>query len=671
MTSISQVLKRYPSGFVDYLARIYLGRFGRKRVLHVTCRTDELVPRRWRLSATANGDFWELRLNFIRPGTALFFRLELDDGSSVPFVPLGESDVVNGVVRVPDYHPSWLEPCPTRRDGDERPDNSGMAILLEQTLEGLLADYEEGVYFTDSAEELLSWSVADRLLQTKIPERLRDLGYTELMFPLYASVADRCNLNPKFNYLVYNISTDWQLGTAQDLRKLVHRFRACGIELVPDLVFVHQVKNPFDGSSNDVMDNANGLLPWQDPAPFLFRNYGTWHFDLEDPVVRAIMIDKLMEMILSHDFHVLRVDYMDGLLLQYSGKSINYGAVLLEELSQRLHQDRPGLRIIGEAFQTAAEPSLRRLIDSTYSPRGFGLLDLLLVGAADLRQATRDAIDGLTRIVAESNNQSCTESNYSQLHDECWQDEWISLGRGHTPWAYGAMPMGLALARVDALIHQGTLQADQRTRTAAALMLLIRTLGLVLSFTRWMETSGSISLDQGKLDDPLHWQLPWETSSGLSRMLCPANELTEQQRCHLIQRAQQHVGAANHLIRRLGMSEASTLGMPLIMVHGDVQAGVAAFVRWGKRYPNPVLVLVNLSPIEAAGQPGYEIDLNSAGWNKANHPTILQAHSPAVLGKDLAPLLLTQSRGSPGIYTLNRPLHAYESALLDVPIHDL
>ena len=648
--------------------RIYLGRFGRERVLNVRCRTDELVQRRWQLSATANGEFWELRLHRIRPGMALFFTLDLDDGRAIPFVPLGESDVVNGVVRVPDYHPSWLQPAPVP-EAAATAAGSGMAILLEHSLEGLLVDYEQGVYATDAIEELLNWSVADRLLQTRIPELLHDLGYTELMFPLYASVADRCNLNPKFNYLVYNLSVDWQLGTARDLRKLVHRFRASGIELVPDLVFVHQVRNPFDGSSDDVAANATDLLPCQDPSPFLFRDYGTWHFDLEDPVVREIIIDKILETILSLDFHVLRVDYIDGLLMQYAGRPLNYGAVLLEELHQRLQRDRPGLRLIGEAFQTAAEPVVRSLIDSAYAPRGFALLDLLLVAAPDVGQARREAVDGLTRLVNEANQQSSGESNYSQLHDECWQDDWISLGRPHTPWAYGAMPMGLALARIDALIEQGLLQPDQRTAMAAALTLLIRSLGLALSFSRWMETGGSLSLDQGRLDEPLHWQFPWALNGSLARLLCTADELSEAQRCRLLERVRRHVAASNQLIHRLGMSEQSPLGAPLRMVHGDVQAGLAAFVRWGRHYPNPALVLVNLSPGEAGGQPGYGIDLGGAGWSAERHPACLNAVGPAVAGDQLPPLLLTQSRGSPGVYRLNRALHGYESALFEVHLH--
>ena len=664
MTAISEVVKCHLDGTVDYHVRLYLGRRGVERIWRVTCRTDELLPRRWQLSASPTRGLWELCIQRIRPGTALIFRLDMDDGASLPFVPLGESDVVNGVVRVPDFHPDWLRP-------DLReisPEPAGMAILLEQTLEGLLADYEDGVYFTDAIEELLAWSVADRLLQTSIPERIRDLGYTEIMFPLYASVADRCNLNPKYNYLVYNLSIDWQLGTAKDLRALVRRFRAAGIELVPDLVFVHQVANPFDGSSDDLHSRALDLRPWQDPDPFLFRDYGTWHFDLEDPLAREIIIDKILEAILICDLRVVRFDYIDGLLMQYSARRLNYGVVLLQELKKRLQRDLPNLHIVGEAFETAGDPTVQSLIDSAYSPRAFSLLDLLLSPVQDPVAATGHGVDGLTRIVASANHQTGAESNYSQLHDECWQDPWIVHGRPHTPWAYGAMPMALSLKRVDDWIQQAVLAPDQRIQAAVSLTLLIRTLGVALSFRRWMETSGCLSLDQGRLDEPNHWQFPWSASSSLSRALFPAAGLEERLRRALLERARAHVAAVNRLFLKLGVSEPSPVGLPLCMVHSDVQSGLAAFVRWGCRSPNPALVLANLSPREAAGQAGYEIDLTSAGWSAAQHPRQLLASTPPVGGEALPPLQLSHNAAAGGRYQLSRPLTGYECVVFEVPI---
>lgn len=670
MTSISEVVARHRDGSVDYLARIYLGSRGCENVLQISCKTDEIIPRCWWKNAPDPGTFCEFILRHIRPGTGLAFRLILKDDRVIPFVPLGESDVVNGLVRVPDFHPSWLQPGTRESHPSTTQSDPGMAILLEHPLEGLLAEFEDGVYFTDAIEELLPWSVADRILQTTIPEQIRDLGYSEIMFPLYASVADRCHLEPKFNYLVYNLSADWQLGTAQDMRKLVQRFRSFGIELVPDLVFVHQVNNPYAGSSHDVSLRQSEILPYRDPAPFLFRDYGTWYLDLEDPLIREILIDKIVETILTLDLRVIRVDYIDGLLMQFFDKPVNYGSVLLQELKWRLLDRCPDLRIIGEAFQTAGDPAVCFLMDSTYSPRGFTLLDLLLAPDSGATPSLRGCVDGLTDFLAACNHQSARESNYSQLHDECWLDHWISYGRPHTPWAYGAMPMGLSMARVEDLIHQGVLDPDHQIPTAVALTLLVRTLGLAASFTRWMETSGCLSLDQGRLDEADHWRFPWLASSARSRSLFPADGLPEEERRGLLERAREHVAAANRLFRRLGRSEANPLGVPVRMVHGDVGCGLAAFVRWGCRYPNPALVVVNLSPVAVASQPGYELDLSSAGWRSDKHPASLQALSRPLWGEDQNPLQLSQSPGSLGSYRLSRPLYGYESALFEVSIDD-
>jgi 1,4-alpha-glucan branching enzyme len=669
MAAISQVTKRYPGGLVDYQLRIYPGKQGVEKILHIDCRSDEFIPRRWRLKHSVDNNLWECTLKRIRPGTGLSLTIEINDGRTLPFVPIGESDVVNGVVRVPDCEPAWLDSTNAACGPNGKHDQQTMAILLEQTLEGLLADYDDGTYFTDAAEEFLNWSIAARLLQTRIPEQIRDLGYTEIMFPLYASVADRCHLDPKFNYLVYNLSADWQLGTTRELRALVHRFRDCGIELVPDLVFVHQVSNPYDGSSDDLNERVSTFLPYQDADAFLFRDYGTWHFDLEDPIIREIICDKILETILTLDLQTLRVDYIDGLVMQYANRSINYSKKLLEELKHSIKENCPNLQIIGEAFQTAGEPEVQSLIDSTYAPRGFAVLDLLLSPGHDHSQVIRECVEGLTEAVQEFNSQTKAESNYSQLHDECWQDDWISLGRPHTPWAYGSMPMGLSLKRVDQLIEHGWIDPKDRIHAAACLTQMIRVLGTTLSFTRWMETSGCLSLDQGRLDDDDHWKFSWNDNGKLSNQLFPAEGLNKEQRLTLLSRLKANVTATNQLLIKVGLSESNPLGKPLRMVHGDVHSGLSAYVRWGRKHPNPVLVLLNLSPQGSGNGNEYTINLESAGWSTNHHPQTLKSVIQPLTSRLEQPLLLTQSRGSPGRYQLSHALAGYEVALFEVPIH--
>jgi 1,4-alpha-glucan branching enzyme len=668
MASISEILKCYRDGSVDYLCRVYLGTRLDSAVSVVTCQSDELVPRYWQLSAPNQGLFWELYLKRIRPGTGLRFHLTMNDGRRVPFVPIGESDVVNGHVRIPDFRPEWQEsggtPSKPRHEVDGK-----FELLLEHPLEGLLADYEDGVYFTDAVEELLGWSIADRILKTSIPEQISNLGYTELMIPLYASVADRCHLDPKYNYLVYNISPDWQLGTFSDLRKLVHKLRSCGIELVPDLVFTHQVSNPYDGSSDDINIRVGMLNPYQDPDAFLFRDYGTWYFDLEDPIVRRIVIEKILQTINMLDLRSVRVDYIDGLLMQYANRPINYGSILLDELKVQILKERPWLRIIGEAFHKASDPAAINLIDSTYSPRGFALLDLLLAPSTDFHGVVRQPVENLTTLVNELNSQLVRESNYSQLHDECWQDDWITLGRPHTPWAYGAMPMGLCLARVDLLIEHGWVAPRDRVQIAVALVLLIRSLGITASFTRWMETTGCLSLADESLDSPDHWCFPWNPDSKTSRQQFKAIGLNKTERRRLISVARKNVITSNGLMKRIGISEANPFGGPLQMIHGDINSGVAGYVRWGKHYPNPALILVNLSPQPMAIHHEYKFNLSAGGWGNRLNPKSITSVSQPLFGPVMDPLQLTLVDDTEGTYQISRPMYGFESALFEVSIH--
>lgn len=669
MTAISEVRKKHADGKVDYLLRIYLGQENQAEIIAVNATTDELLPRRIRLVQERGDVFWCAEVKKIRPGTGLAIRMEINDGRSIPFVPLSESDVVNGVVRVPDIDPAWFlqNNQPAVRDALTK--NGGMRILLEHTLEGLLADYEDGVYFTDAIEEFLDWSIADRIIESKIPELIQDLGYSELMVPIYASVADRCHLDPKFNYLVYNISPDWQLGSAREIRALVHRFRSCDIELVPDLVFVHQVKNPFAGSCDDVSKRTSQLRPYKDENPFLFRDYGTWHFNLQDKTIRDILVDKIIETIMILDLNIIRVDYIDGLLMQYNGKSTNYSRIFLQELKQKINQIRPSLQIIGEAFQTASEPSVQALIDSAYAPRGFALLDLMLAPGAEPTEMLKSCVDGLNQAIQEFNYQTSRESNYCQLHDECWQDEWINIGRPHTPWAYGKMPLGLCLDRIDELLANGLIESNKRIETAVSLMLLIRTLGLTLTFTRWMETTGCLSLDQGRLDERGHWQFPWKPGSQSGRIQFPANGLTSTKREELFNNARQHVSSTNNLLNKIGRSSSNPYGKPLQMVHGDCNSGIAAYVRWGQHYPNPLLVIVNLNPDTSAKDENYKLHIGSSGWAKNQQPKTIKAATLPILGDNKIPLLLKVIPDSGGHYLLNRPLNGFESAVFEVPIH--
>ena len=598
----SPVTTRNGRGRCSYAIRCYLGYGAEGRRAWVT--THELRPRRFELQFDAQSRRHCTTIPDIRIGTELSFEAETDDHQRIPWVPIEEAETVFGRVRVPDLDPSWHESAEPPAPGPRR-----FQILLEATLEGLLADYQGGSHAPSSMEELLELSIAARILRTQIPERLAEMGYTELMVPIFSSVADRTKLDPKFNYLVYNLSLDWQLGTHREMRQLVERFRQAGIELIPDLVFVHQVSDPYDGSVSDWAIRHGQRSAFQDPDPYLFRDYGTWMFNLADAEVRQVVCTKLCHLISSLGLHKIRVDYIDGLVLQYSRRPENWGCALLDELHDALNRSCPGLEIIGEAFSTASAPPVQQLISSAYSPRGFQLMETLLrPGYPDMFH-TGATVDSICTSLQQATLQSVRESNYAQLHDECWHDLFIEQGRPATPWAYGKMPLGLALDHASQLAEQGFIGASDQLPISIRLTALITVLGMVMSFSRWMETVGAISLDTGRLDEQDHWKFLWSPSDRLNRSIWKAVGSD----ASLIAEELDAFRAALMTVRRallqLGAVADNPPGPPLQIVHRDPQNGLIGLLRWGDQATTPLLVLANLAPYRLNQDANYSLHI--------------------------------------------------------------
>jgi hypothetical protein len=82
------------------------------------------------------------------------------------------------------------------------------------------------------------------------------------------------------------------------------------------------------------------------------------------------------------------------------------------------------------------------------------------------------------------------------------------------------------------------------------------------------------------------------------------------------------------------------------------------------------IVFLGSSVEEASGNGNeYTINLESAGWSANHHPQTLKSVIQPLTSRLEQPLLLTQSRGSPGRYHLSHALAGYEVALFEVPIH--
>lgn len=611
--SISHVSSLRGLGRCNYTIRCYLGDATYARRAWV--QTHELKPRSFELCFEASIGCHQAEIPNIRIGTELSFQVEGPDQQRIPWVPIEEPETIFGKVRVPDLDPTW------RQQTSNTTASTGpiprFQIMLESTLEGLLADYQGGAHAPDAIEELLELSIAARINQTMIPERLAEMGYTELMVPIFSSVADRTKLDPKFNYLVYNLSLDWQLGTHREMRKLVHKFRHAGIELVPDLVFAHQVSDPYNGSVSDWFRRSQHESAYRDTDPYLFRDYGTWMFNLTDSHVRKVIIEKILQLIISLDLRKIRVDYIDGLVLQYSRRPQNWGCVLLDELHEALTRHHPDLEIIGEAFSTASVPQVQRLISSSYSPRGFKLMEVLLSPIDPNSFDVGARVDSICESLIEANHQSKHESNYTQLHDECWKDLSIEQGRPSTPWAYGKMPLGLALDHCQHLLEHQFIAPDQGLPTSIRLTALISVLGMVMSFRRWMETVGTISLDTGGLDEEDHWMFLWSPSDRLNQVIWEhiGSNVTFLATELLAFRESQV--AIRRALLELGPATENPPGPPLQLVHRDRQNGLIGLLRWGCRQPTPLLIFANLTPYRFNQNGDYVLQANRLDWLKA------------------------------------------------------
>ncbi|NJK28111.1 MAG: hypothetical protein HC925_05905 [Coleofasciculaceae cyanobacterium SM2_3_26] len=175
----------------------------------------------------------------------------------------------------------------------EPPQYNHGRILMETTLEGLLAGYEGGVFAPRSREEMFRNAIAQQMLRTASLDRLAELGIDGILVPTCSSVADRAHLNPRFNYLTYDVAdVDWQLGATWDFMRLIDALYDKGLALVPDLTFAHQVKAPFPGSLDEVRHPKTQAFPFVDTQAFAFRDRGTWMFKLEDPHLRRQIVEK-------------------------------------------------------------------------------------------------------------------------------------------------------------------------------------------------------------------------------------------------------------------------------------------------------------------------------------------------------------------------------------------
>jgi len=559
---------------------------------------------RWTAFSEAAGGFHRIWIRNLKPHTEIICRYRDGNARLCPIAPLGPLENLNGRYFVPDLPPGALhEP---RRTGHAR-------ICLESTLEGLIADFRRGLHAPRELQDLLTETVAARMLRAGLPKRMAELEIDEIMAPVFPSVADRTQLDPKFNYLVYGVGeVDWQLGTPAEFQNLVDTLHENSISLVPDMIFAHFVKNPHPGGLDSIIRAGDGKRLFVDEEAYLFRDYGTWMFDFANPDVRRIVAEGIAEFVRLHNLSAIRIDYVDGIILQYSKREENHGIELLRELATALRKSSPKLITIGEAFSTANEPVVKELIDVAYAPRGFSVVEHVYKPPSQLGRPLFPDVTAMAQAIRGWTYDERREAVYGQLHDEAWRDEHIEQGRPNEPWAYGRHPAQLAIDCGKQLVESGELRCRdlldfvrRRVRGAEALTMF-------LSNLRYIYLPAVDSLALGRLDEPRRWIVSWDDPTPDDMRLWIETGLPEKE---IFQLHDQH----RLDMKSLRGAYRSTTPIdedyhrPLTSIelfHADSQSSVLGILRRDVRNPQSASVaLFNFGPLRLTAGMSYQLPL--------------------------------------------------------------
>ncbi|QDZ38965.1 hypothetical protein FRE64_02820 [Euhalothece natronophila Z-M001] len=497
---LSQVTQVYSDGTVDLYLAVYLPE-GDKNPEAFAVEVN--VDGTWKRLSPPDQEHpvWWLQLENIAEGTEVTFRYKKSGQDWQPIVPLNNLANRYEKIYVPSLTYQWQHQPPNINQG---------RVLLETTLEGLLFGYKNGKYAPNNRDEdLVNQSLASRILKTDLPGCLADLGIDEIMAPVGASVANRSSLNPKYNYLTYNfVELDWQIGSPQEFKKLVDRFYKENIQIIPDLIFAHQVKKPFPGS----MDEVEGLdnTTFVDYEAYLFRDYGTWMLNLAIPELRRMLIEKIISFIKTYHLKIIRIDYIDGLILQYCQRDENYAEQFLRELKAELRNVCPEVLTLGETFEVSQNPVVQDFIDIFYAPMGFSIVEELYKPVAIRDHHLVPNTDAIAHHISDVVHSQRPEAVYAQLHDETWFCPHILAGRPHVNWAYGGHPAQLAKNQGQELIELGALNEHHLLDYVRRTVRLAEAMTMFIARSRYMFTPGVDSLSLGALDDPQEWKVTWE-----------------------------------------------------------------------------------------------------------------------------------------------------------------
>lgn len=544
---------------------------------------------------------WWLELEGIAEGTQLQFRYQKSGEEEWrDIAPLNDLASRYEKIYVPALRYQWQH---------NPPPMTHARVLMETTLEGLLAGYKAGKYAPNNLEEgLANQSLASRILKTDIPGCLAELGIDEIMVPVESSVADRSHLNPKYNYLTYNfVDLDWQIGTPQEFKHLVDRFYSENIQIIPDLIFAHQVYAPFPGSMDQVEGLETGFVDYE---AYLFRDYGTWMLNLSLPELRRTLIEKIVSFIKKYRLQAIRIDYIDGLILQYCNRDQNHAEQFLRELKAELRETCPELITLGETFEVSHNEIVQDCIDVFYAPMGFSIVEELYKPVGKRAHHLAPDIGLIADHVRDVVRSQRPEAVYAQLHDETWYCPHIMAGRPHVDWAYGGHPAQLAKNQGDELVEMGALDnyhlldyVRRTVRNAEALTMFIAKF-------RYMFTPGVDALSLGALDDPEQWKVNWGGAAIAQLQTWQKTGLSSRTIYHFHQQHRNDMIQLRNLFRRYTKLDANT-GQSLVFPEMNHCNGMASLISIFRRShyskEDSLLVIFNLGTQTFEKEHTYEL----------------------------------------------------------------
>jgi len=574
--TLTQVTRMGSDEKVDLVIRVYLPLSQARSAVQVKLGRDK-----WRSLHPCNPDkptYWELNIERVSTRKALRFRYCNGQGNWQPFVPITNLERVQDVHYVPDFKHQWQHDPPRYNCGQ---------VVMETTLEGLVAAYEGGVFAPRSREEMFLDPISRQIMRTTIPEQLSALGIDAVMVATNSSVADRSYLDPHYNYLAYDVADfDWQLGQTRDTFRLVDAFHGVGLSLIPDLTFVHQVRTPFPGSLDQVEAS-----PFVDTEAFAFRDYGTWMFRLEDAEIRRQLIEKIVGFAERYRLSVIRLGYLDGLIYQYSRRETNYGEVFLQELKAEIKRVLPHLKILGESFALQDNLVINDCVDLFYAPYGFPVAEELYKDPAKRQRSLYPDFEILMSAIARG--AACQRQNalYAQLHDETC--------KGGTR-ENGANPAELARLQGEDLIAMGQLPAEDLLDYTRRLVRNTEAIALFMSKLIYMFVPAVDSLMLGCLNAPDNWKMSWDSVTPEQLVFWEKTGLSDRQIYLLHKQHRQDMARLRQIFRSYTPIDPES-NTPLIDVkiyHTDAENGLFGLWRSIPERPYETLFVVfNLGPL--------------------------------------------------------------------------